>query len=469
MARGLADFNPNALWLLRAKQSVPDGKSLTAERLAAMVGATKAQILDYENGRRVPDPPRIKKLAAALGVTPMDLMDVQQAQYWEVSDLRRATGHRAQDVAQQLGISVKSYRRFEQQGIVPARRARFLDDTAAALGVSLDDLERAITRIPAVRDRRRRATELIETLDERYVSRPGAWTGPDVDDPDLLELAALYGRPPQRTRRVLTYELSRLRELRLRLERERTTAAYDPDPARQERAVDGIRRWTQTYNRRVKAIPQRLEEFHRTAQPSDSWQVLVDLYDARATPEGLLLVPSQLLSKPDTLRILPPSLVQRWKISGIEVARLTAAGVRHVRHFDELYAALFPGIRPPSSAAFSRSRDRQRTEHVFQPPLGKHLERVSIPPRIWDRMIQILETRGAVEVEIGPAYTLKLGMSRHPGGAGAVILGPDFDLSPDDSILFELPEDKSALPRQRSGRSEAGRVGPRPSSTYNGK
>ncbi|NMI63157.1 helix-turn-helix transcriptional regulator [Streptomyces sp. RLA2-12] len=244
MARGLAHFSPSELRAHRMNvYARPDAVSRTAEELAEAVGATKAQILAYENGHRVPDPPRVRALARALKVHPWHLMNSDERNTWTLADFRRASGLRAQDVVNDLGISPKNYRRFENEGIVPSRRPQFVDEVAKALRMPRRMVEAAIDRTPAVKRRQVRAYELVVALAERYVPRPGPWKGPAADDPNLIELAAAYGRPEQRLRRVLTYELGELRQSQVRAERERVIADFDTDRERQAGAQHAAARW----------------------------------------------------------------------------------------------------------------------------------------------------------------------------------------------------------------------------------
>jgi transcriptional regulator with XRE-family HTH domain len=211
-------------------------QAMTAEELARVVGTTKAQILAYENGHRVPDPQRIRALARALRVHPMALMNRHGREDWAVADVRRACGLRAEDVVSRLGISPKVYRRFETEGIVPSRRPRFLDEVSRVFAIPRKFLEQALDVTPAVKERRRRVAELVAILADRYVPAPGPWQGPAPDDPELTELATLYRRPLTRTRRVITYELGDLRQRYVRAMRERVVAEFDTDRERQASA-----------------------------------------------------------------------------------------------------------------------------------------------------------------------------------------------------------------------------------------
>ncbi|KOV82402.1 hypothetical protein ADL01_10545 [Streptomyces sp. NRRL WC-3618] len=382
---------------------------MTAEELAHAVGATKAQILAYENGHRVPDPVRVRALARALKIHPRRLMKEEERDSWTVADFRRASGLRAQDVVAHLGVSPKNYRRFETEGIVPTRSPRFIDDVAAALGMPRRLIEIAIDRTPAVRQRRTRAFELIVAMAERYVPKPGPWRGPAPDDPALIELAAAYGRPVQRICRVLTYELGELRQSHVRAQRERVIADYDTDQDRQVGARHALNRWNNVYDRELTRLPQRLENFHRTCQPSDVWQLLVDLYNVDATVRSDVSAwaVTSLLSKEPS--VLPPYLVEQHVIEDVEVCRLSAAGANHVVAFAGLYAALYLGVRKPiRPAARSSTKARGGGSDTFALP--NRAERLVIPQPIIETMrASAAKPKTTVFKKLSPSYDLAVG------------------------------------------------------------
>ncbi|MFD7131105.1 helix-turn-helix transcriptional regulator [Streptomyces sp. NPDC059894] len=410
MARGLADFSPSALRMYRMNVNGRSGmEAMTADALARAVGATKAQILAYENGHRVPDPPRVRALARALKVHPWQLMNFDGHNSWTLADYRRGAGLRAQDVVSRLGVSPKNYRRFENEGIVPSRRPRFVDEVAAALGMPRRLLERAIDQAPAVQRRQARAFELVVAMAERYVPRPGPWRGPALDDPNLVELAASYGRPVQRIRRVLTYELGELRQKQVRAMRERIIADYDTDRRRQTGAQQAMERWNEVSDRNLVRIPRRLEQFHRTAQPSDVWQLLVDLYNVDASVRsdaGIWAVMKLLCSDPE---VLPPYLVERHTVEDVAVCRLSAAGASHVSTFGGLYTALYPGVRRPirmtSRGVAKRNPGGPETFSISNQP-----ERLVVPqPLLESARIVATDTKNVIRLRLSARFDLMVG------------------------------------------------------------
>ncbi len=419
MARGQTYFSPSQLRAYRTNASGRSDRAfMTAAQLAKAVGATKAQVLAYENGHRVPDPVRIRALANALNLHPLSLMDHHTVQDWTLADHRRAIGLRAQDVVEKLGISPKNYRRFENEGIVPSRRPQFIDEVATALEMPRERVERAIDRTPAVRARQDRAYHLVVAMADRYIPQPGAWRGPAPDDPDLIELAASYGRPVQRIRRVLTHELGELRQAHVRAQREKVIADYDTDLARQANARYAYERWHDIFDRDLQRIPRRLERFHRTAQPSDVWQLLVDLYNIDAVTirrdVGNWAVTNLLTTKPETL---PPYLVMHGQVDDVRVCRLSAEGTTHVHSYAGLYAALFPGVRRPIRGANRSSSKARSTPGQETFALPNRAERLAVPqPFLTTTRTVAADTKSSLPISLSPTYVLTVGASSMSAG-----------------------------------------------------
>ncbi|MEU5416633.1 helix-turn-helix domain-containing protein [Streptomyces clavifer] len=381
-----------------------DGSSspLTAAGLAKLASTTKAQILAYENGHRTPDPQRIRELAEHLGVRPIDLMNRDRQSHWDVATMRRANGLTAKELSAELSISPKSYRRFEQQGVVPVRRPRFLDDVGTTLRISRSTLHTAIDNIPAVIERQHETEQIIQALARTYVARPGIWKGPDLEDPGVVKLSVMYGRPPQRIRRILTRLLGELRQTSVRMRRERILADFGTELSSQQTAKAAVERWREIFVNEMLRIPGRLEGFHRSAQPSAAWQVMVDLYDSETRPEGVWVVSAH-LGRLDVMEELPPSLVTQWRFDGIRAAALTSVGYRHVRQYQDMYLALYPGLRRPRPRT---KRSGSRTSTTFTIP-GRS-ERFTIPPSTIDRLLLTSTGSGPWEMQLSPTIRLTI-------------------------------------------------------------
>ncbi|MFC4326897.1 helix-turn-helix domain-containing protein [Streptomyces andamanensis] len=413
MTRGLTNFRPAELRAHRMNVDArTDRGSMTAERLAEAVGATKAQILAYENGHRVPDPPRVRALARALKIHPWQLMNLDERKTWSLADFRRASGLRAQDVVERLSISPKNYRRFENEGIVPSRRPQFIDEVASALMMPRRLVEFAIDGTPAVQRRQTRVAELVVAMAMDYVPAPGPWRGPAADDPRLIELAAAYGRPVQRLRRVLAYELGELRQRQVRAERERVVADYDTDRARQAGARYALDRWNELFDKTLSRIPRRLERFHRTAQPSEVWQRLVDLYnvDAAQRPDaGNWAVANLLSAEPQAL---PPYLVEQGNIDDVKVCRLSTAGTSHVATYAGLYAALYPGARKPvrpRPRANSKVYSGVGEETFSLPGRGERLVVPQLTLEATREVVAASKSKSPLPISLSSSYELMVG------------------------------------------------------------
>ncbi|MFH8729415.1 helix-turn-helix transcriptional regulator [Streptomyces termitum] len=412
MTRGLTRFSPDALQALRSSYTDATGKlhPLSAEALGAMVGASKSQILAYEHGRHVPDPKRVRALAEALRVLPEQLMLEEGRDSWDVADIRRASGLRVQDILEALGVSPKSYRRFEVKGIVPARRPRFLDDVASALQISYLELDKAMNNIPEVRFRRTRCRLLVWNLAEKYVYPPGPWAGPSVDDAEILEISSLYGRPPQRIRRILSHSLEELRHKLLRMYREQVVAQYDLDAARQNRAYAAVDTWNDLFNRELGIIPEHIERFHRSAQSSDGWQALIDLSESEATgPDGPWVL-TAVFPNPAAAASLPPSMVRQKEFRGLVSVQLTPTGQNHVRRFTEFYAALFPTLRRPRPPARGYGNARG-IRLIFGGVTDARQDRLVIPPRAYEALAKRADPSGGVALQVDPLTQLYLNLS----------------------------------------------------------
>ncbi|MFD9359780.1 IclR family transcriptional regulator C-terminal domain-containing protein [Streptomyces sp. NPDC060031] len=385
---------------------------MTASDLARRIGATKAQIVAYENGRTVPDPKRVAELARALNVEPARLMRTWKRTKWTVADLRRATALTASEVTVRLRVSAKAYRRFEQYGVVPAQRRLFLDDLADILGVSNGAVKQAMDNIPAVVERRDRGHRIARTLVDQYVHDDRVWKGPRAKDELLSELAALYGRSAQRLRPVLTHLLGQLRQRAVLVERERVVAEYDTDPVRRQRAYTAWTQHSSNFNRELAQVGTRLESYYRDGQPSDVWQAIVDLYELGARPSGVW-VPLSLLASDETAQSLPRPFVKQQDFGDLVAAQLTQPGVSHLHVFRHLYAALYPAVRKPAAPGSTHSspgRGQLPDNHFTLPGIT---ERFAVPQPVMTRLQADADLRGTAGLPLSPTMTLVFGPTTH--------------------------------------------------------
>lgn len=114
---------------------------LSQERVAQLVGATRWQVIAYEQGRATPEPPRLAALAAAVGCAPAILAGAA-ADADGLAGLRRAAGLTrelaAARLGEQLGGRVPASRWLLEQtetGSVPVawRPAARRDEVVGAL------------------------------------------------------------------------------------------------------------------------------------------------------------------------------------------------------------------------------------------------------------------------------------------------------------------------------------------------
>ncbi|MFD0432060.1 hypothetical protein ACFQ60_47255 [Streptomyces zhihengii] len=398
-----------ALYNARKSHADRDGnpQPLSAARLGELVGTTKAQILAYEHGHRTPDPARIRLLAERLSIRPIDLMKRDNWQTWNVADWRRASGRTAQELCAELGISPKSYRRLEQQGIVPARRPRFLDDVVQALGIWHSILDSAMDNIPAVAVRRQETEAIIERLATTYVRRPGHWKGRAPTTPgssgcpsSTADPCNVYGAYSQESWRAAPHSCPTRTRARNRRLRSRTP--------RQLKAEKAAERWEGLYHAELARIPGLLEGFHRSAQPSDTWQVLVALHEVEPRA-GASWVPAPLVARPETLQQLPPSMAVRRTFGDLQALHLTPTGVRHVTSYQEFYAALYPGVRRPRQRTPRRGESNSLSPALFG--LSITQERFTVPPQILERLVLRSSGTGPWDLWLSPTIRLTISAS----------------------------------------------------------
>lgn len=345
MARGMADFDPAALRSYRVapREAGLQRDRLSTEALARAVGTTKAQIVAYEQGRQVPEPPRIRELAKALGVHPLGLTHKTPQILKSLAHLRRACGYCAREVVTKIRISPKAYRKFETTGLSPARRPGLLHEVADVLEVTPKWVETALTNSPLVRSRVETVTALLQAMRLDYVLDPQPWSAPRAEDDKVQQLAGMLARSPASIARLMTFVLGRERQRVLRLEKETLTSVYDLDPVRRDRARKTIVRIQVRHEREMTVFPGKLDSFFRTALPSDGWQALVQV---RSTEQWMPISKVGIL--PETLVRIPIPFLARRPGEGTDVeVQLTSAGRFHSSSFKDWYVALYPSVRVP--------------------------------------------------------------------------------------------------------------------------
>lgn len=134
-------LRPGVLVQLRRRSGLL--QSQVADRLAGV--SRKQSIGDWERGRAQPQPRFIPPLAAALGVTPLELLNVD-AQDPPLQALRLAAGLSLQDLEVSSGISYTRCRRLEFGQV----NSDIDEETALALAHALDvnalQVRRAVAR-----------------------------------------------------------------------------------------------------------------------------------------------------------------------------------------------------------------------------------------------------------------------------------------------------------------------------------
>ena len=316
--------------------------ALSAEELAEKVGASKAQILAYENGQRVPDPPRIRQLADQLGIHPMKLANQSSMRSWELADLRRANGLRASDLSSNLDLKPHSYRRLETLGLAAEGRYGLSQRLAVALGVSMRALERHLTNVPAVRQRldsiRRPLTALIEEHLE-----PGCATGPEATDQAVKEIAACYTRSATTVARILYQEIVTLRQMRHRQAVQAATAFYGPTAEDQQGARRRMECEEARTAQQISSLPRRLDSFFRAQLAPSSWETLSQLHLARTTKRALSMIAPAVAHDP-TLTPLVRPLARATAEPEPALYEISKEGQRHYLSFKHWYGALYPWV-----------------------------------------------------------------------------------------------------------------------------
>lgn len=120
---------------------------LTQADLAALIGSPgrELRVGEWERGEVQPRPQFLARLAAALGVPPLELLDVDAADPPLIA-LRLAAGLTLDQVSQVTGLSITAYRRLEIGVVRRNPEPAGMQRLAGALGVSLERLGRSLQR-----------------------------------------------------------------------------------------------------------------------------------------------------------------------------------------------------------------------------------------------------------------------------------------------------------------------------------
>jgi phosphoglycolate phosphatase-like HAD superfamily hydrolase/transcriptional regulator with XRE-family HTH domain len=331
---------------LRQARAEAEGGALSAEELAGRVGASKAQILAYETGQRIPDPPRIRQLARALGIHPLQLADQSAMQEWTLADLRRASGLRASDVCSMLGLSSHSYRKLETMGLTAEGCYAVSPRLAAALDVSVPALERHLTNAPAVRERLDGIRAALTAVVDEYLA-PGRSDLPSADDQAVKEVAASFGRSATTIVCILSEEVGTLREARRRQAMEAATAFYGATAQEQLRARRRMDGEQTRFGQLVAGLPQRIDAFLRAQLSPQSWERLSWLHRVRNDDAGLGMVPgvpTEEGTTPDALGALIAPLAAADSPSAPCLFEISRDGQRHYASYKRWYDALYPWV-----------------------------------------------------------------------------------------------------------------------------
>ncbi|MFE5088098.1 helix-turn-helix domain-containing protein [Streptomyces mirabilis] len=344
MARGLAVMF-DGLKLRQARAAAVDGQGMSAAELARRIGATKAQILAYENGTSRPDPRRIKRLADELGIEPLQLSDLSGSTDWTLADLRRASALRAADLSGQLGLSLRAYRRLETEGFVPAHRFGLMEQLAEALGIPVLEAEEYLCRAPLLSQRLDDVREPLTCLLTYYLS-PQTLSKPGADDPEIVTLAALYRRPPLALSRIVGHEITRLRSMKRREAGFQAAADFGATSEEQAKGRQAALAEAQKIRILIDGLPQQMDAFFRGMLPQDVWRVLALFHALR--PLGGWLSSEQLQTDPDHLHRIPAHLLERratGKDSTRSEYRISEQGAKHCTTYRPWYDVCYPAVQ----------------------------------------------------------------------------------------------------------------------------
>lgn len=334
MGRGITGFDGAALRAARRKTPCPEDprRPLTAARLAQIIGTSKAQVLNYENGHSSPSPRRLSQIAAVLGVPASHLCSADEA---SPTDLRVARGLTLQDAADQLGIAVNTYKRIETEGIFPRRRPAVLWQLAPLLRVEHSVLQAALNRVPRVQDRRRGIAVVLDHVVEQALG-PGALPQLSDTSPEIQLIAILLKTRASAVSRLVNEELHELRGLAAKRAQAQARAEFAIN-ARIERArINESRRVAREIADRKAHFPELLERYLLNPLPQSCWLTLVRLY--KAGPAGVEAINLD-RSGISLLSQVFDSYLLEMQLMGTS---LSTAGAMFVEDVAPYYGAIYP-------------------------------------------------------------------------------------------------------------------------------
>lgn len=116
---------------------------LTQERLAQLLQTEQTRVSEWERGVLTPRPNVMPKLAAAIGMDALEFLAADPAAP-TLEDMRLAAGLTMQEVADQLGISLRRYRGVEIGSTRRDPAEPLIDELARTFAVPKVTVRRAI-------------------------------------------------------------------------------------------------------------------------------------------------------------------------------------------------------------------------------------------------------------------------------------------------------------------------------------
>jgi transcriptional regulator with XRE-family HTH domain len=205
MARGTGTFDGNAL--RQARQAA----GLSAKQLAERVGTSKAAVLAYETGKRIPEADRVAQLAECLNLSRFVLCPPEHTEL-VLEAVRRGQGLTAAELAKRIGVSRSTYRRLEQEGWLPSRGGGSVPvRLAEVLEFSVEGMKEVLANHPAAAARRAALSDQLASLFKRahIANRPAV---AEPDEAAVREIAELLGHPVGLVCRLVNHELGLYRQ-----------------------------------------------------------------------------------------------------------------------------------------------------------------------------------------------------------------------------------------------------------------